>query len=80
MVMRESEEQLVISYSLLGSVSERELRKANLMNLKSLCKKTERSQVGLIYRTGDSLNYNVEPFKSKCRILSKIKDFEKVVM
>ena len=48
MVIRESEEQLVISYSLLGNVSERELGKKNLMNLKSLCKKIERSQVGFI--------------------------------
>ena len=79
MVIRESEEQLVISYSLLGNVSERELGKKKIDESKKSVQKNWKESSG-IYRTGDSLNYNVEPFKSKCRILSKIKDFEKVVM
>ena len=59
-------------------MSERELRKTNLMNLKSLCKKTERIQVGLIYRTGDSLNqwrrqnFSLEGAKLKDDIKSEI--------
>ena len=48
-----------------------EIKSSVQRNLKESCS---------LYRTRDSVNYNVEPFETKSRILSKIKGFERLVM